>query len=442
MHVAKGHIHEIKDDVGLTIAWRAMINHPTKLTKSGGVKRMSAQFAVGYGVSSAKAKKQAETWLDTTRQSFREGREANARTAWSLADAAAGWLVSIETESTSGRGKLRASSLTYYEFLTRCYIQEPPAGVLDIGALRMSNIDPMIVDQWKSDLIKQVSRSAARRALMTLKQIMRWSVVQKIITLNPATDVKLGSEKDDDDAIDIILERDHVRTILKVAKRLAVKGYMGDVEPETGKDRKSAANRRRAYSKWYPLLRLSFASGARTGEVLAARCYDFSFEFNTFRIERTLSREGKIEKPKTKKGNRTLAIEPEVMQLIQAYIEKRKLKPADYVFGSSSGKTISGSNLYRAWANLLELADEYRPEGLEPLIEADGSPITSPYHSRHYHASELLRLGVSLGDVSERLGHADTVITQKHYAHLLGDRSEASRQAAERFASVLGDLED
>lgn len=75
----------------------------------------------------------------------------------------------------------------------------------------------------------------------------------------------------------------------------------------------------------------------------------------------------------------------------------------------------------------------------EPLILPDGSAITSPYHSRHYHASELLQAGVSLGDVSERLGHADTVITQKHYAYLLGDRAQASRAAADRFAAIFSD---
>jgi hypothetical protein len=59
MLVARGHVQEIKDDVGLTIAWRAVITHPTKLTRSGSAKRMSAQFSVGYGMSSAKAKKLA-----------------------------------------------------------------------------------------------------------------------------------------------------------------------------------------------------------------------------------------------------------------------------------------------------------------------------------------------------------------------------------------------
>ena len=80
------------------------------------------------------------------------------------------------------------------------------------------------------------------------------------------------------------------------------------------------------------------------------------------------------------------------------------------------------------------------PAELDRLITLEGQSVTSPYHSRHYHASELLRQGVSLQDVSERLDHKDTVITQHHYAHLLGDRSKASEAAAAVFGTALGNL--
>lgn len=118
----------------------------------------------------------------------------------------------------------------------------------------------------------------------------------------------------------------------------------------------------------------------------------------------------------------------------------RAKKPDAYVFGTSTGNFDSLSNVRRAWISLLEITNEILPDGLEPLILPDGVPITSPYHSRHYHASEMLRSGVSLADVSERLGHADTVITQRHYAHLLGDRSQASREASDKFAAAMNSL--
>src|SRR5690606_39352533 len=100
------------------------------------------------------------------------------------------------------------------------------------------------------------------------------------------------------------------------------------------------------------------------------------------------------------------------MSYVKARIDSLRLRKGDLVFApaeqnglSEEDMYISGSNLYRSWKRF------------------------------HYHASELLRQGVPLTDVSERLGHADTVITQKHYLHVLGDRTQASINAAAKFAA-------
>ena len=37
---------------------------------------------------------------------------------------------------------------------------------------------------------------------------------------------------------------------------------------------------------------------------------------------------------------------------------------------------------------------------------------------RHTHASHLAMKGVGLGVIAAQLGHADTRMTEKHYAHL------------------------
>src|SRR5687767_13448098 len=106
MVMARGHIQEIKNDVGLTVAWRAFITHPTKLTRSGSGKRLSAQFSVGPGVSSAKAKREAEGWLDMTRSMLREGKDVVTKSSFSVSDTADAWLASIEVEGEQGKGKL------------------------------------------------------------------------------------------------------------------------------------------------------------------------------------------------------------------------------------------------------------------------------------------------------------------------------------------------
>jgi site-specific recombinase XerD len=52
---------------------------------------------------------------------------------------------------------------------------------------------------------------------------------------------------------------------------------------------------------------------------------------------------------------------------------------------------------------------------------SDGAKIKPPvsYHLlRHFYASLLVEQGVSLQMVARLLGHSDTRVTEKHYAHL------------------------
>jgi integrase len=45
-------------------------------------------------------------------------------------------------------------------------------------------------------------------------------------------------------------------------------------------------------------------------------------------------------------------------------------------------------------------------------------PAVSFHVLRHTHGSTLAMRGVPMGVIAEQLGHADTPMTEKHYAHL------------------------
>jgi integrase len=57
-----------------------------------------------------------------------------------------------------------------------------------------------------------------------------------------------------------------------------------------------------------------------------------------------------------------------------------------------------------------------------PLDEANEragiSPAVNFHILRHTHGSHLAMSGVPMGVVAAQLGHADTRMTEKHYAHL------------------------
>jgi integrase len=63
-----------------------------------------------------------------------------------------------------------------------------------------------------------------------------------------------------------------------------------------------------------------------------------------------------------------------------------------------------------------------RSHQLRPMLEACGRARIKPEISfhvlRHTHGSALAMKGVPMGVIAEQLGHADTRMTEKHYAHL------------------------
>ena len=55
---------------------------------------------------------------------------------------------------------------------------------------------------------------------------------------------------------------------------------------------------------------------------------------------------------------------------------------------------------------------------MEASKRAKITPAVSFHVLRHTHGSTLAMRGVPMGVIAEQLGHADTRMTEKHYAHL------------------------
>jgi integrase len=55
---------------------------------------------------------------------------------------------------------------------------------------------------------------------------------------------------------------------------------------------------------------------------------------------------------------------------------------------------------------------------MEACKRAKIKPAVSFHVLRHTHGSTLAMRGVPMGIIAEQLGHADTRMTEKHYAHL------------------------
>jgi integrase len=129
-----------------------------------------------------------------------------------------------------------------------------------------------------------------------------------------------------------------------------------------------------------------------------------------------------VKKPKNKKSNRTIALSE---TLIDAFKEHRERQ--------DKTKALFGPD-YPKHDLVIPLADgtPWPPDRFTDDYIAFTRSVTAReirFHDlRHTHASELLRRGIPLKTVSQRLGHANPTVTLDIYAHVMsGDDEKAAK---------------
>jgi len=152
-----------------------------------------------------------------------------------------------------------------------------------------------------------------------------------------------------------------------------------------------------------PLVQAALLTGCRYGELTALRCSDFNEVAQTICI-------------RTSKGGR----------------------PRHVVLGDDGVTFFSGLTLGRSGTALMFT----RPDGRawekshqsRPLAEACEAAKIVPHANfhilRHTYASHLVQAGAHLSVIAANLGHADTRMTEKHYAHLAPSHIATAIRAA------------
>jgi integrase len=123
---------------------------------------------------------------------------------------------------------------------------------------------------------------------------------------------------------------------------------------------------------------------------------------------------GREKGPKTAAGERRVLLAPGTAALLA-----RAVGPEELLIARPACR-----GPYKDWL---------RP-ALRVVYAAAGVPWAVPYTTRHTCATLLLRDGVPITAVAQRLGHRDASITLRHYAHCLeGDQGRAAEAAARLF---------
>lgn len=166
-----------------------------------------------------------------------------------------------------------------------------------------------------------------------------------------------------------------------------------------------------------PLTMFLIATGVRIGEATAVqvRDLDLTGARPTVTIRRAWKKGAanarKLGSTKSKRGNRTLVLPPELHDDLMRLAQGRDAKA--FLFTGPRGAVIHPNNFReRQWARAKAAA------GITKEL--------TPHSLRHTSASWLLGAGVAPQVVQHRLGHESLATTSKVYAHLLTDAQVAA----------------
>ena len=183
------------------------------------------------------------------------------------------------------------------------------------------------------------------------------------------------------------------------------------------------------------LYKVAITTGLRKGEILALKWSDLDWRSGQLNIQRQVQRvpgSGLVfTEPKTKAGRRMIVLGPDTVLGLKEHFKRQlaeiefmgdKWQDYDLIFPSSIGTPLSHSNQHKKFKRLLEEAN---------------LPNIRFHDLRHTAASLMLKQGISVKVVQERLGHSDAAMTLNVYSHTIpGMQKEAAKKMDEITALI------
>jgi integrase len=336
------------------------------------------------------------------------------------------WLTKAKKHS------LRARTYSDYVGILERYIISPPRGCPNLGKLPINRISSERIEELYDYLLEEggLSPRTIRRIHAVIRQGLKRALARKKVGSNQADLVELPA-----------LPKRKVDTFSKEEGAAFLKAARGD----------------RYFALWTVLL----TGGLRPSEALALTWPDIDWDGGKVRVARALTRRGLDKKkypkgwalvePKTDNARRTVPLPPFAMRALKEWKAKqageRLLLGSEWednglVFTNDMGRPVDLANLQsRNFKRVMEAA-ELGTWGPEPDKPAAGPRARRPftpkyrlYDLRHGCASNLLREGVHVKAISERLGHASSAFTLDTYAEHVQDMQE---EAATKLESLWG----
>ena len=291
----------------------------------------------------------------------------------------------------------------------------------NIGNVDADELQPRHVEELYAKLLAQgLSPTTVNTVHWCLRGAYKWIVKNGFSPFNPMVAVNRTSAPKREA---VVLEGDEPVVLNRELAAIA----LGEKEAPRECGRDAVFSRMAAMATF-----ISLWTGMRCGECCALLCRDFIPSANTLHVAGTVVEPrgaGARYQYYTKgKRSRNIAVPNSLYEVMEEHIRWRSslLRAAKRhdmrkpICCTRDGGFLRPSRVSR-WFSALA-----RSMGLDDVT----------FHTlRHVHATSLLRAGVDMRTVQERLGHADVSTTLGTYGHVLPGRD---RDAAEAFEEAIG----
>jgi integrase len=312
------------------------------------------------------------------------------------------WLNDVARHSVSAKTYERYSEIVVKHLI--------PA----LGTTKLAKLMPLEIQAYYSQALTAGRRDGkgglAPRTVLhhhrVLCEALKQAVVWRMLVSNPAESVKPPQPAAAE--IEVLLD-DDLHKVLRTAK--TTRSYM-------------------------PIL-LATTTGMRRGEILGLRWRDLSLDTSMLTVNHTLEETKgglRLKEPKSKRSRRNITLPALMVDGLRqhkiAQTQERLLlglgrSQDGYVFTDLEGGPVRPRNLTKEFTRIVKRA---------------GVRQVSLHSLRHTHASQLLKDGVHVKVVSERLGHSSISITLEIYAHTIPNmQADAAARIDAALAGVLGD---
>jgi integrase len=370
---------------------RMSVREVTWKTKKGTSRRWLVDYTDQDGTrcfKNFKLKKDADLYHAQVSVEVHQGIHTAPSKSPTVAEAAEKWLQRIEAR------KRERSTIRQYQ-------QHRDHIVKRIGSVKLAQLTPSTVEDFRDRLQLDLSRPLARKILTSFKSMLRVAKRSHV-------------------AADVSIERDKREDQVEVGRDLPSNAEVRRlIEAIRGNDPRAARMR--------ALLLTAAFTGLRASELRGLRWEDIDTKAAVLHVRQRADRYNKIGKPKSAKSRRTIPLDtanllPALRQWHLASQHKSGL-----VFATSTGAVEHHKNMLRSLESLMRAAK---------VVDKEGKPKYAIHAFRHYFASWCLNpesrggLGMPPQDVQRLLGHSSIVMTLDVYGHLFPGGDHHSKFAA------------